>query len=224
MLSADLQHSDAPCPLPHTGKYTDSLRTTSPIKFPPHIGLFTRIYSTHLRIYASTYVSTFTPQSYAAHRHTSHCRFRCRQHNNTRELNRTDATNNNDFDARGGTKHSIVAEFHVMEGVAGDKLMSNMSDTTTPVLNQHTCVVLTCPLPCLSSINYLCFVQSATKNREHLRWTHGTTSSTPHNGLSPPRIPSSSGQTQAHVLRLQTRSICSRDQSRGMYHHCHILL
>ena len=47
---------------------------------------------------------------------------------------------NNDFDERGGTKLSIVAEVHVMEGVAEDKLMSNMSDTTTPVLNQHTYV------------------------------------------------------------------------------------
>ena len=128
-----------------------------------------RIYaSTHLCIYISAAIIRGTPTHL-------HCRFRCRQHNNTRELNRTDATNNNDFDARGGTKHSIVAEIHVMEGVAGDKLMSNLSDTTTPVLHQHTCVVLTCPPPSLSSGNYLCFVQSATKNREHLRWMHGTT-------------------------------------------------
>lgn len=121
----------------------------------PHLSTV-RIYaSTFLRIYISAAIIRGTPTHL-------HCRFRCRQHNNTRELNRTDVTNNDDFDARGGTKHSIVAEIHVMEGVAGEKLMSNMSDTTTPVLNQHTCVVLTCPPPSLSSGNYLCFVQSAT--------------------------------------------------------------
>ena len=132
--------------------------------------------------YVSTFISAAIIRGTPTH---LHCRFRCRQHNNTRELNRTDVTNNDDFDARGGTKHSsIVAEIHVIEEVAGDKLMSNMSDTTTPVLNQHTCcVVLTCPAPSLSSGNYLCSFQSATKNREHLRWMHGTTSSTPHNGL-----------------------------------------
>jgi len=130
----------------------------------------------HLQ-YASTFLRIIYNSAAIIRRTPTHLhiRFRCRQHNNTRELNRTDATNNNDFDARGGTKHSIVAEIHVMEGVAGDKLKSNMSDTTTPVLHQHTCVVLTCPPPSLSSGNYLCFVQSATKNREHLRWMHGTT-------------------------------------------------
>ena len=89
--------------------------------------------STFLRIYNSAAIIRRTPTHL-------HIRFRCRQHNNTRELNRTDVTNNNDFDERGGTKLSIVAEVHVMEGVAEDKLMSNMSDTTTPVLNQHTYV------------------------------------------------------------------------------------
>ena len=78
MLTADLQHSDVPCPLPHTGKYTDSLRTTSTIKFPPHI-LFTRIYSTHLRIYASTYLHFRRNHIRGTPTHL-HCRFRCRQH------------------------------------------------------------------------------------------------------------------------------------------------
>ena len=127
----------------------------------------------HLQ-YASTHLRISAAIIRGAPPHL-HCPFRCRQHDITRKLNRTDATNDNDFDAREGTKHSIVAEIHVMEGVAGDKLKSNMSDTTTPVLHQHTCVVLTCPPPFLSSGNYLCFVQSSTKNREHLRWMHGTT-------------------------------------------------
>ena len=103
--------------------------------------MFTRIHSTHLRIYASTFLRIYISAAIIRGTPTHlHCRFRCRQHNNTRELNRTDVTNNNDFDERGGTKLSIVAEVHVMEGVAEDKLMSNMSDTTTPVLNQHTYV------------------------------------------------------------------------------------
>ena len=154
--------------------------------------MFTRIYSK----YASTFLrSIYNSAAFIRRTPTHlHIRFRCRQHNNTRELNRTDVTNNNDFDERGGTKLSIVAEVHVMEGVAEDKLMSNMSDTTTPVLNQHTCVVLTCPPPSLSSGNYLCFVQSATKNRDHLRWMHGTTSSTPHN-----RLPTSPFISLPHV-------------------------
>jgi len=128
----------------------------------PHLQYASTHASTFLRIYISAAIIRGTPTHL-------HIRFRCLQHNNTRELNRTDVTNNDDFDERGGTKLSIVAEVHVMEGVAEDKLMSNMSDTTTPVLNQHTCVVLTCPPPSLSSGNYLCFFQSATKNRDHLR-------------------------------------------------------
>ena len=99
--------------------------------------MFTRIYaSTFLRIYISAAIIRGSPTHL-------HCRFRCRQHNNTRELNRTDVTNNTTTSTREEERNtqSIVAEIHVMEGVAGDKLMSNMSDTTTPALNQHnTCV------------------------------------------------------------------------------------
>ena len=65
------------------------------------------IYSTHLlRIYASTHLHFRRHHIRGTHTHL-HRRFRCRRHDNTRELNRTDATNNNDFDARGGTKHTL---------------------------------------------------------------------------------------------------------------------
>ncbi len=182
--------------------------------------MFTRIYTTHLRIYISAAIIRGTPPNL-------YCPFRCRQHDNTRKLNRTDATNKGDFDARGGTKHSIVAEIHVMEGAA-----------RAPVQHQHTCVVLTCPPPYLSSGNYPRFVQKTTKDKEHLRWMRGTKSSTPHNGL-----PTSSLILLHHantaVLSCSFKIILIAHSSplirpprfnsvmpkvAGMYHRCHFLL
>ena len=128
--------------------------------------------STHLRIYVCIYISAAIIRGTPTHLTLPFPMPSTQQYSRAQQ-NRRDEQRRLRRARRNETLN--CRRIHVMEGVAGDKLKSNMSDTTTPVLHQHTCVVLTCPPPSLSSGNYLCFVQSATKNREHLRWMHGTT-------------------------------------------------
>ena len=134
--------------------------------------------ATHLRIYASThlriYVSTFPPQSYTRHTHTPPLPFpmpATRQYSRAQQNRRNEqqrlrrARRNETLNCRRNSRNGSSRGGHVRHDNARPKSTYVRSPNMSTSISQF-------------------WGWSATKNREHLlRWMHGTTSSTPHNGL-----------------------------------------